>query len=123
MPFEFKNVVTIRTLSEDDLKMEFVKGNLLEFNKNRSMKTSGDSRSDAPSSFAVSSGQIKCGRMGHTKYVCGIECFKWHKIGDKSAKCKINQGGTVLSHAIQAITLEVQEDCDFIGGGHSDEFD
>lgn len=85
MPLEYENVVTaIRTISEDQLKMDFVKSRLLEF------KTSKSNDGNKMSSF-VSRKEVKCfkcGKMGHTKSLCGIKCFKCKRFGHKAAECK-----------------------------------
>lgn len=87
MPKEFESVVTaIRTLSEDDLKMEFVKSRLLEFNSNKI----SSNRNIVPSSFSASNKQLqcfKCGKLGHLKNVCGIKCFKCNRFGHRSQQC------------------------------------
>lgn len=92
MSSEFDGIVTaIRTLSENDLTMEFVKGKLLEFSRNKNIKLNGgEGRSNIPSSFAASK-QIKCykcGKLGHVQSVCGVKCFTCNKLGHKSSQCK-----------------------------------
>lgn len=98
MPVEFENVVTaIRTMSEKDLKIEFVKNRLLEFDINR--HSTNTTKGEAPLSFnaAISNTKVKqikcfkCGKLGHVKSVCGVKCFTCNKYGHKSKQCKLNK--------------------------------
>ncbi|KAK9732073.1 Integrase core domain [Popillia japonica] len=111
MPTEFENVVTaIRTLSDKELKMDFVKKRLLEFDisKGSTKQAKGIPSSFAarnsikcfkcgkmghPSSFAARNSIkcFKCGKMGHTKQFCGIKCYICHKFGHKAAQCHQNK--------------------------------
>lgn len=104
MPSEYENVVTaIRTLSEDVLKMEFVKKRLLEFNINKS--PGKVMKSVVASSFTAQKiiKCFKCGKVGHVRSICGIKCHTCHKFGHRSAQCYQNKSHddkkTTANHA------------------------
>lgn len=94
MPPEYENVVTaIRTLSENDLKIEFVKSRLLEFDMNKNSSKGVKNNNSLPSSFSASHKQVKCfkcGKIGHVKSMCGIKCYVCGKLGHKSKECFSN---------------------------------
>ena len=98
---EYENIVTaIRTLSEKDLKLEFVKNKLLEFNINKNSAKNVKSVVPA-SSFSATQKQIKCfkcGKMGHVKSVCGIKCNICNKLGHKAKHCYQNKNKSHLTN-------------------------